>query len=157
MQQNFSLVFDQGCPQILKDILIPMFEQFHFVVPKWVEDVYVVFENDQDKNFAVAETLTDIEYRRIFLRFYPDFIYERTDKLYQFVHELVHSIYGSVYNYSHTTFSSILSGVGDEKLKEHVLDELRKYNEGSTQDLTNMLFRMLKLDKRTGKKIKNVK
>lgn len=154
---NFNLIFDPTCPVILKDILTPMFSKFHFVVPKWVEDVYVLFEDDQDKNFAIAETITDIEYRRVFLRFYPDFIYERTDRLYQFVHELVHSLYGAVYSYSHATFDSVLSGIGDEKLKTHVLEELRKYNEGSTQDVTNMIFKMLNLDKRTGKKSKNAR
>ena len=154
---NFSLIYGANCPPELKNIIAPMFEKFQLLVPKWVEDVYVTFDDEQDENYTVVETITVKEYRNIQLRFYPDFIYTRTDKLYHFVHELCHAIYGAVYQYSYTNFTNLLSDIGDEKLKRHVLEELRKYNESSTQDLTNLIFTLMRIDKRTGKSIKRGK
>ena len=151
---NFNLVYDANCPKELKAVLVPMFEQLHMLVPKWVEDVYVTFEDDQDKDYTVAETTSCVEYRRVFLRFYPDFLYERDDKLYQFAHELLHSIYGTVYQYAYSTFANLLSGDADSRLQKQVAEQLRVYNESSTQDLTNMVFNLLGVDKRTGKKAK---
>jgi len=151
---NFNIVYDVNCPNELVDYIDPLFKKFGVVVPKWVEDIYVSFVDSQNEEGSTADNISSVEYRRIYLRFYPSFLVERTDKLYIFVHELLHCIYSSVYQYS---YNSIVSIVDDSKYQDLILEELRKNNEASTQDLTNLIFILMGIDKRTGKKVKYAK
>lgn len=148
----FDVVYHKSCPKELVKIVNPLFKQFSAIVPKWVEDIYVVFDDNQDENFTVAETTTGIDYRKVCISFYPDYLYEATDKIYIFVHELCHSIYGAVFQQAVDSINNILVDSGATALQLQVIESLRKCNEGSTQDLTNMIFKLMNLDKRTGKR-----
>lgn len=150
---SFNIVYDVNCPKELIDYIDPLFKRFGVVVPKWVEDIYVSFEDTQNEQGSTADNISSVEYRRVYLRFYPFFLVERTDKLYIFMHELLHCIYSSVYEYSCNTVVNI---VEDSKYQALILEELRKNNEASTQDLTNLIFHLMGIDKRTGKKIKKI-
>ena len=150
---RFNVIYGRTVPKKLKKELKELFSQFRAIVPKWLEDIYVEFSpiSDEDQ-IVLAEIETQYEYRKVIITVYPEFLFEEQDNIYGFVHELMHAFYGNVYNYSHRTFINVLLEQ-DLRLQTQVLGDLRMHNEASTQDLTNMVFSLMGLDKRTGKRI----
>lgn len=154
MDQKFQLVFDIAVPQVLRNILIPLFAQYHELVPKWCEDLYVSYDRQTDDKGTQIENISEPHYRRVMLNFKPNFLDEETDRHYHFVHDLLHSFQSGLYYYMNDLIDNILGDPLDRQFKEHVCQELWRINEACNQDITNMVFNLMNLDKRTGKKVK---
>jgi len=145
-----KLVYLKGFPEELERIVHGYLTSLEWMIPRWCEHVNVVWVDDgSDSSASIA---VHFEYRFAELEIHPTFMSctedERRDTC---IHEFIHLHVNPLYNFADRTFKVLIE---DAKLQAHSLEELRRYCEGVTQDLTHVVFERLN-ERETGSKRKH--
>jgi hypothetical protein len=125
--------YDPGIPAEYRAAIEPLIERHRWVLPGWVQMLYVEFYHDD----ASLSTLTRVEYRKVSLRIHPPFLSQceasrSDDVLHEFLHAPLEAMRDVVF--------SLLDATGaDDALRKWAEEQLRVANEMAVCDLTHAI------------------
>lgn len=133
-----KFVCDATVPPEIRTAVNNYFVPLEWMVPAWCQRVAVSWDRDSADGCS-AHITVHFEYRAAELTLTSLFLeIDEPMRRDTALHELIHLHVNPLFNYADRTIGALLKD--DEGQKERALEELRRYIEGVTQDLTDTVF-----------------
>lgn len=135
-------VYDRNIPVEVLPTLKQYLESLEYIIPDWCSVVNIFWEH----NFGntVITCSISYEYRRANLTFGSHFLDETHEgKQNKLIHDLLHIYDSVIYDRAYDIIDEILPADADKKLKKVYFEMLRERRESVTQDLAQLIERII--------------
>jgi len=132
-----SFIFDESIPHDILASVKRICRRFLWIVPAWVEVVYVKFEMQPDHSGQIATTTTTRAYRNSVVRVCPLFVADNEEgRRAHIVHEFLHIPTAPTVDCANRIIRDVIK---DDSFKKHALDTIAELYEGAVCDLARSI------------------